>query len=270
MLTWTSRSGKEIAIAAPARNYYYARVSPDGSRLSLDARDKEQDIWIWDLRREHLDRLTDKPGADQYGLWAAGGQRVVFNSELGGKSEIYQMRPDGTGGIEQLSDTSKEKISPYPNAITKDGTQVIFRAASGPTKNDLWITSATGDRSVKILLATDHDERNASLSPDNKWMAFESDHSGRLEVYVRPFPDVNTGQWPVSTGGGSEPVWSPTGREIFYVSQDNKMMAVPVSMTRRFVADKPAALFDTTPYYFGGQGLSFGIRGAVGSDCFTA
>jgi Tol biopolymer transport system component len=258
-ITWTSRAGKETPIAAQPRNYYYVRVAPDGNRLSIDARDAEQDIWIWDLRREHLNRLTDTPGSDQYGLWAAGGQRVVFYSDMGGKSELYQMRPDGTGQIEQLTDATKDKVSPYPNAVTADGTQVIFRASTGSTRNDLWITSAKGDRSIKKLLATEHDERNATLSPDGKWMAFESDHSGRFEVYVRPFPDVDSGQWPVSTAGGQEPVWSPTGREIFYVSDDNRMMAVPVSMTRGFVAEKPVTLFDAKPYFFGGQGRNYDV-----------
>ena len=258
-ITWMSRAGKETPIAAQPRNYYYVRVAPDGSRLSIDARDEEQDIWIWDVRRDHLNRLTDRPGQDQYGLWGAGGQRVVFYSDAGGKNEIYQMRPDGTGQIEQLTDVGKEKLQPYPNAVTPDGKQVIFRAATSDTRNDLWISSANGDRSVRKLLATEHDERNATLSPDGKWMAFESDQSGRFEVYVRPFPDADSGQWPVSTAGGTEPLWSPAGKEIFYLSEDNKMMAVPVSTVGGFVAEKPVPLFDTTPYFFGGQGRNYDV-----------
>jgi serine/threonine-protein kinase len=258
-ITWASRSGKETPVAAPSRNYYYARVSPDGSRLSLDVRDQEQDIWIWDLRRGDLSRLTDRPGSEQYGLWTAGGERVVFSSQVDGRNEIFQMRPDGTGAMEQLSDTSKEKLTGFPNAITPDGKQVIFRAATTQSKNDLWVTSATGDRSVKTLLATEHDERNASLSPDGKWMAYESDRSGGFEVYVSPFPAADTGRWPVSTGGGAEPLWSPTGTEIFYLSDDNRMMAVPVSTANGFVADKPVELFDATPYYFGGQGRNYDV-----------
>jgi eukaryotic-like serine/threonine-protein kinase len=257
-ITWVSRAGVETAIPAEPRNYYYARIAPDGSRLTLDTRDQEQDIWIWDLRRDDLNRLTDKPGSEQYGLWAAGGQRVVFSSDSTGKNEIYQMRPDGTGQVEQLTDTAKEKLTPFPNAVTTDGKQIIFRAASGVRKNDLWITSASGDRSVRTLLATEHDERNATLSPDGKWMAYESDQSGRFEVYVRPFPDVDAGRFPLSTAGGEEPVWSPTGKEIFYVAGD-KMMAVPVSTVGGFVAQKPMVLFNTKPYFFGGQGRNYDV-----------
>jgi hypothetical protein len=95
------------------------------------------------------------------------------------------------------------------------------------------------------LLATEHDERNASISPDGKWMVFESDLSGgRYEIFVRPFPDVDAGQFPVSTGGGSKPLWSPAGGEIFYVSTENKLMSVRVDTTRGFSAEKPVVLFD--------------------------
>jgi serine/threonine-protein kinase len=169
------------------------------------------------------------------------------------------MRPDGTGQIEQLTDTTPDRVMPFPNAITPDGKEVIFRGAKGPSRNDLFVVSLTGDRPIRTLLATEHDEKNATLSPDGKWMAFESDLSGRVEVYVRPYPDVDAGQWPVSTAGGDEPVWSPTGTEIFYRSVDNKMMAVPVSTARGFVADKPALLFDSAPYFFGGVGRNYDV-----------
>jgi eukaryotic-like serine/threonine-protein kinase len=258
-ITWTNRAGKETPIPADPRNYYYARIAPDGSRLSLDIRDQEQDIWIWDLRRETLSRLTVRSGADQYGLWTPKSDRVVFNSAGGGKSELFQMRADGTGQVEPVSDTSKEKLSPFPNAITPDGNQVIFRAASSASRNDLWIVSLRGDRSVKPLLAKEHNETNATLSPDGKWMAYESDLTNRYEVYVRPFPDVDAGQFPVSTAGGTEPLWSQKSAEIFYVSADNKMMSVRVSTTKGFVAEKPTMLFDTKTYYFGGQGRNYDV-----------
>jgi serine/threonine-protein kinase len=121
------------------------------------------------------------------------------------------------------------------------------------------VASLTGARAIRTLLATEHDEKNATLSPDGKWMAFESDLSGRVEVYVRPFPDVDAGQWPVSTTGGDEPVWSATGTEIFYRSLADTMMSVPVSTARGFVADKPVPLFDAAPYSFGGLGRNYDV-----------
>lgn len=256
-ITWTDRAGRETPIAVQPRNYYYVRLSPDGAYLSLDARDEQEDIWIWDLRRGAISRLTDKPGAEQYGLWMPKGLGVVFNSASGSRTELYRMRRDGTGQMEQITETSAERLAPFPNAITPDGEQVIFRAATTNSKNDLWIASMTGPRSVRKLLDGPHHELNASLSPDGKWMAYESDQSGRTEVYVRPFPDVQSGQFPVSVAGGSEPVWARN--EIFFIADDSKLMAVPVSTTSGFVAEKPVVLFDVSPYYFGGQGRNYDV-----------
>jgi eukaryotic-like serine/threonine-protein kinase len=257
-LAWVDRTGRETPIAAPKRNYFYARVSPDGTRLSLDSRDEEQDIWIWDVKRETLSRLTDKPGPDQYGLWTKD-HRVVFSSLASGRAELFSHRPDGVGQPLQVSDSAAEKLVPFPNAVTPDGLEVIFRSAAGTPKNDLWIANMK-DRKVRKLLATEHDERNAALSPDGDLMAFESDLSGgRFEIFVRPFPDVEAWQSKVSTEGGQEPVWSPDGREIFYLA-GGQLMAVRVSRAAGGIElDKPVALFDVGAYFFGGAGRNYDI-----------
>lgn len=258
-LAWVDRSGKETPIAAPARNYYYARISPDGTKLSLDARDEEEDIWIWDVRRETLVRLTDQAGTDQYGLWTPD-NGIVFSS-FGGTNrvELYRHRPDGVGRPERLTDTAAERLTPYPNAVTPDGKHVIFRSSVGSTQNDLFIVDMTGDKKVRPLLSSEHDERNAAMSPDGRSMLFESDMSGGgFEVYIRQFPDVAGEQLKVSINGGTEPVWSPQGREIFYVA-DNKLMSVQVTRGSGLQLSRPVALFDVTPYFFGGTGRNYDV-----------
>lgn len=256
-IAWVDRTGRETPIAAPKRNYFYARVSPDGTRLSVDSRDEEQDIWIWDVRRETLSRLTDKPGPDQYGLWTKD-HRVVFSSSVSGRIELFRHRPDGVGQPEQISDAAAEQLMPFPNAVTPDGLQVIFRSGTG-AKNDLWIAHVK-DKTVRKLLATEHDELNAALSPGGEFMAFESDLSGgRFEIFVRPFPDVEAWQVQVSTEGGQEPVWSPDGREIFYLA-GGKLMAVRVTRTGGGIElGKPVPLFDVNPYFFGGAGRNYDV-----------
>jgi len=260
-VVWVDRAGRETPTTAPPRTYFYARVSPDSARISLDVRDQEQDIWVWDVKRETLSRLTDKPGADQYALWTPD-RRVVFTSTSNdGKLELFQHRPDGVGQPVQITDTTAEKVQPYPNAITPDGKQVIFRASAGGRKNDLFLADLAGDKKVRVLLSTEHDELNAALSPDGAFMAFESDLSGsRLDIFVRPFPNVEGLQTKVSIAGGAEPVWAPKGYELFYLA-DNKLMAVTatVSPSRGIELGKPAALFDTTPYFFGGIGRNYDI-----------
>ncbi|HEX6323306.1 MAG TPA: protein kinase, partial [Vicinamibacterales bacterium] len=259
-IVWVDRAGRETPTGIPARNYFYVRISPDGSRLSLDARDEDQDIWIWDLARESLSRLTDRPGPDQYGLWTPD-RRIVFSSVMGGRSELFHHREDGVGEPEQITDTSVSKLLPFPNAVTPDGKRVILRAAvSGTALSDLYTAEIGGDRTITPLLATEHDERNAALSPRGDYMVFESNLSGgRYEIFVRPFPDVDRFQRNVSTAGGEEPVWSPDGREIFYI-QGNRMMAVPVEMSSNGLElKKPVPLFDVSPYFFGGLGRNYDI-----------
>jgi serine/threonine-protein kinase len=259
-LCWVDRSGKETAVPAPQRNYFYVRLSPDGTRVTADVRENEQNTWIWDLKRETLLRLTDKPGQFQYGLWTPDSQHVVVSVTTNGVNNLFQMRPDGTGQMEQVTDVAKDKLSPFPNAVTPDGTKVIFRAGVASNKNDLFVAPLTGtDHTAAKLLATEHDERNATISPDGKWMAFESDLSGRYEVYVRPYPNVDTAQFPLSVAGGLKPAWSPAGAEIFYLSDDGKMIAVPVDTTKGFVAGKPVALFDARPYFTGAVGRNYDV-----------
>ncbi|MEX2663563.1 MAG: hypothetical protein WD227_16650, partial [Vicinamibacterales bacterium] len=258
-ITWVDRSGRETPIPIAPRNIFYARVSPDGARISLDIRDKEQDIWIYDLKREDLQRLTDKPGPDQYGLWASN-QQLIFSSNASGRQELFRHRPDGVGQPERITDTAAEKLVPFPNAVTPDGQQVIFRSTSGGAKNDLFVADISGEKKVRPLLTSEHDEKNAALSPDGAFMAFESDVTGgRVEVFVRPFPNVNDMQVKVSSDGGTEPVWARDGSEIYYIG-NRKLMAVKVPKAGGMLElEKPVALFDVGQYFFGGAGRNYDV-----------
>jgi serine/threonine-protein kinase len=258
-LAWVDREGRETPIPAPPRNYFYARVSRDGSRLSLDVRDQQQDIWLWDVRRDTMTRLTDSPGSDQYALWTSD-DRVVFTSMAGaGGSELFRHRTDGVGTPEQITSVQSDGLQPFPNAMTPDGKQVVFRAVVG-AKNDLFVAEIGSNGKARPLIATPHDERNAALSPAGDFIAFESDVSGgRFEILARPFPDVDAAQFRVSTEGGTEPVWSPDGREIFYVSS-RQLMSVRVTRTPGgLLLDKPQTLFDASPYFFGGAGRNYDV-----------
>ena len=211
----------------------------------LDVRDQERDIWILDSRGA-LNRLSaTKESAEEYGLWTPDGQRIIFVRRLGQKNGIFWTRADGIGEPQLLVDQEA-----FPNAVTADGKTLIFRALRSVSGvgNDILAVSLAGDRKVTTLVATDHDELNAVLSPDNQWMAYQSDLSGRMEIYVRPFPNVEGGQTLISTSGGTEPLWAPDGREIFYRSADNKLMSVAVTGRRELVAEKSKLLFDMASY----------------------
>jgi len=259
-LAWVDREGRETPITDEPRAYVYARLSPDEQRLSLDIREENQDIWILDLARLTLSRLTFDPGPDNYAEWFPDSVRVVVGSRQQGRAnpDLAVYRANGTGQADWLTDTTEE-IARVPNAVTPDGKTVIFRGPLGERQDDLFTVPVDGDRNVETLLSTEHSELNAALSPDGRWMAFQSNASGRFEVYVKPFPNVNDGLWQLSRGGGSKPVWSRDGREVFFVSADTRMMAVPVAARDTFAPGTPEALFDASAYHFGAPGRNYDV-----------
>ena len=232
-LVWVDRTGKEEIIPAPTRVYLYPRVSPDGTRLALDIRDQENDIWIWDLVRETLTRLTFDPATDSYPVWSPDSQRLIFASARSGQANIYWQAADGTGAVERLTDSRNVQS---PHTITADGAEVLFREGSAARHSDLMRLlmgspqrpPAAGVSKTTPLLHTMFDERNAELAPKGQWLAYESNESGRYEIYVRPFPTVDSGRWQVSTSGGRTPVWSRTGNELFYLAPDGTIQGVRV------------------------------------------
>ena len=252
-LVWVERDGREQPLAAPARPYVYPRMSPDGTRIALDVRDQENDIWVWDLGRETLSRLSFDAGTDDYPVWMPDGQQVLYSAPTEGRRDAFRRAADGTGEVEQLT-THERPIRPY--AVTPDGTRLILREDVAVGQLDLVVMVLDGDRELEPLLTSEFNERNAEISPDGLWMAYESDESGQFEIYVRPFPDVNTGRWQVSTGGGTEALWSPVGGELFYRTPDGRVMSVPVTTEDSFAAGNPsvavaASYFDGPEPFWG-------------------
>ena len=229
-----------MPIKAPPRAYFYPRLSPDGTRVALDVRDQEHDIWIWDLARETLTRLTFGPTFEQYGVWTPDGKTVIYaSSKVGGPRaprSLFRRPSDGTGTAEQLTQGA---VAQFPSTVTPDGTALIFREETPPSKigtppgMDLVLLPLQGERRPRPLLPTPFDELNAEVSPDGRWLAYESNESGRNEIYVRPFPNVDAGKRQVSTNGGTQPLWARNGQELFYESM-GALMRVPVKTGSTF------------------------------------
>ena len=253
-LVWVDEKGREEPIAAPLRNYIYPRIGPDGRRVALDIRDAESDIWVWDFAGETLTRLTFDASNDTYGHWTPDGLRVVFSSAREGPANVYWKAADATGPATRLTESDGGLAV---NAVTPDGTQVVVAADGVGGQNDLFVVTLDSDRGSEALLVTEFDERNAALSPDGKWIAFESNASGRYEVYVRPFPDVESGQWPISAAGGRYPVWARHGRALFFL-QGTQLMTASVQTGARFAHGTPEVVFEA-PYFFGAAGRNYDV-----------
>ena len=195
-LVWVDRDGREETLAAEPRAYRYPRISPDGSRLAVDVRDQEQDIWIWDFARETLTRLTFDPGRDSFPVWTPDGRQVAFASNRDERGfNLYWKAADGTGAVERLTESENGQ---RPYAFTPDGRQLVFLEIDEELRRNLGALSLKG--SPEPLLATEFDERNAEISPDGRWLAYQSNASGQHEIYVRPFPKIEDGQWLISKG----------------------------------------------------------------------
>lgn len=261
-LVWVDRNGKEEPLPAEKRSYVYPRISPDGKHVALDIRDQQNDIWIWDFARRTLSRLTFDPGLNRAVVWTPDSRRVIFSAERGGRESLFWQAADRSGSPEQLATTTPDRPQ-GPLSISPDGKVLVF-GEPGQPPFDLYTLSMDSDRTVAPLLNESYSEHNGEISPDGRWLVYQSDESGSSEIYVRPFPNVTAaGRSQVSSGGGTRPAWSRDGRELYYLGLDGAMMAVPVdSSTSReaFSAGRPTVLF-STPYYVVQAGRSYDVAG---------
>jgi serine/threonine-protein kinase len=201
-------------------------VSPDGTQVAVSITDENEDIWVWDFRQQRLNRVTSDTAADRGPVWTQDGQRIVFHSLREGPFNLYAQLADGTGPAERLIESTNQQT---PSGVSPDGKQLLFFEAVPGMRRDLFLLELDGTRRVRPLLQTPFEERNGLISPNGHWLVYESDRSGRFEIYVRPFPDVNAGQWPVSTAGGMRPIWARSGHELFFVAPDGALMTVRVA-----------------------------------------
>jgi serine/threonine-protein kinase len=246
-LAWVTRQGETRAVTAPPRPYTSVRLSPDGTRAALEVRDQEHDIWIWDFARETLAKLTDGASQERNPVWSSDGREIYFVSNRGGAFNLFRQAAAAMGGATRLttSPSSEFPTSLVGNALVgyADGPQ-SFDLISFTHATRVAATETSGTAAAKPLVATPSIEHNPDVSPDGRFLAYQSNESGRFDIYVRPFPNVDSARWLVSPDGGNRPVWSRRGDELYYL-YGGTMMALPVQTDKdAFVWSRPAKLFD--------------------------
>jgi Tol biopolymer transport system component len=241
------RAGKLIDRIGPLGRYIGMDWSPDGKSLAVHRHDGNGgDIWLFELMRGTISRFTFDAGQDNsMPIWSPDGKRIVFSSFRDGKWGLYQKLSNLTGKDELLYESAGTEKAPM--SWSPDDKYIVFEVTDVRTAWDLWVLPLTGDRKAYPLMQTPFNETWADISPNGKWIVYDSDETGRYEVYIRPFP-AGDGKWQVSANGGWYPRWKKDGKELFYVdaAANGKMLSVRVNTSGQAPEFSPATpLFDS-------------------------
>jgi len=246
-LRWHDRSGASTGSPTAPAQYASPRLSPDQKSVvvaMIDAATALPDLWVLGLARGASSRLTSDPATDWFPVWSADGGRLLFGStRSGGTSTIFQKAVGGGQEEPAAEGMFSPAVATFPSDLSGDG-RFLLSVQLTPRGYDLGVLRFAGERKSSTFLGTLFNEVQPRFSPNTRWVAYASDESGRFEVYVRPFPAAS-GQTQISIAGGMQPEWRRDGKELFYISADGKLTAVPVTTDgATFSAGTSHALFD--------------------------
>jgi Tol biopolymer transport system component len=244
-LVWRDRAGKQIGTLGDPGGYMDLSLSRDRKKVAVsmtDPRAGPPDIWIFDVARGLRSRFTFDPAADRCPTWSPDGTRVAFVSNRKGQFNLYVRSDAGSAVEEAVLEDDRDKVL---TDWSTDGRYLLFETRGDPnTQSDVWALPLSGDRKLISVLQTAYREQNAAFSPDGRWIAYDSDESGRSEVYVTPFPGPGR-KWQVSTSGGLLARWPGTGKEIFFDGPGERLVAAEVSAQGdTFVVGRTEPLFE--------------------------
>jgi Tol biopolymer transport system component len=238
-LSWYDRGGKRLGTIGTPELYESISLSPDEKRVAADRiepQTRKSNIWVVDLSTGIVSRATF--GNDHGSVWSPDSRELAFASFRTGKSALYRKVPGGKEAAILESDEYQ-----YPSAWTADGKLILVTMPTGSTTFSQLLLDGT--RKPVALLKSDFDIRDASLSPDGRWIAYDSVQSGRWEVYVASFPSFSQTRQ-ISDAGGVQPLWRKDGKELFYLTRDGKLMAAQINVGTTIETGPPQLLFQTT------------------------
>ena len=262
--SWIDRRGEATPFLTESRTYAEARIAPDGSKVAMmELTNENWDIWVYDVGRGVRTRLTFPEGIEGPAVWSPDGTELIFSSDRDGSDNLYRKRADGSGEIERLTDNP---AALFVSDWSSDGRYVLT-TRSGPEDteegwragNDLaYIDLQEDSGTLQQYLVTEFGELEAAFSPDVRWVVYQSNESGQMEIYIRPFPPAG-GKWQVSDSGGAYARWSPDGRELYYRKDEGIVVVDVVTTEAAFSASRPRQLLRGNVYGgYGGLALSGG------------
>ena len=222
-LIFYDRTGKRLGVVGGLAEYISMSLSPDAQRIAAGIYDYQahnNSLWILDVVRETRARFTFEASYNQGAIWSPDGSKICYASNQGGTYNLYSRTSSGAGGAELMLQTNQDK---FPFDWSPDGKFMIFGVNGGAqTGQDLWLLSVQ-DRKASPFVQTEYNESDGRFSPDGRWIAYDSNESGQTEVYIKPTMGEGS-RWQVSTSGGAFPLWRRDGKELYYLSPENKVM----------------------------------------------
>ena len=265
-VVWVARDGKTQPVDPEWQGLFDdPSLAPDGTRLavsmvpdvSYDATAQTSNVWIKRLDRGPSTKLTLEEKTDRYGAWTPDGRSVTFSSNEAGSFDLWTKRADGSTQAKLELHYSRGAFSPR---WSPDGRWLVFRTDRGQAGAGDILGIRPGIDTVPVpLVATRFTESAPAISPDGRWLAYSSNESGQNEVYVAPFPNTAAAKWAVSTGGGTEPLWSHSGKELFYRDVAGNLVAAAVHSTPTFSSGRLTVLFPAAAYLSFARGLEYAV-----------
>jgi hypothetical protein len=240
-VVWIDRRGREETLLEADRRHRAASLSPDGRSVAITVDDGNPDIWVYNLDRKVLNRLTFSPRSEHTPIWYPDGRRIAFVLDAP-PFHLYSVPADGSG---EPTVVLESPIDSYAEAISPDGRWMVVRQLSSDQGYDLGLLEVGDGQDVRPLRNTPFRERFATVSPDGRYVAYESDESGRDEIYIQSFPEPGV-RTQVTRDGGGAPLWAANS-ELFYWNGD-RLFAVPVGTTPELSIGEPEALFTASRY----------------------
>ena len=240
---WIDRTGDARPVATvPAGPYLFSRLSPDGQKVAVNVRraaSRTSDVWVYDLVRGVPTRLTFE-GSNTWPVWSPDGKRVVYGARTTGLANLYAANADGSGQPERLTTSDYEQI---PSSWSSTTNTIAFLQRPQVGSYGIWVLPMEGDRKPRLFLESRFNLSHPEFSPDGRWIAYLSNESGTSAVYVQPYPGPGE-KIRISTGGGTEPLWSTNGRELLYRPLTRQVFSAAIRSLSPFRADTPRLLFE--------------------------
>jgi Tol biopolymer transport system component len=244
-LEWFDRTGKKTGVFGEPGLHFFPRISPDGTRIAFDEYEtgtQTSQVWVGDLSRGVQTRLTSSPGSNSSAVWSPDGSRIAFQSDRKHQADVYVRAATGTGADEAITDEDGQKI---PTDWSRDGRflAIFDREAGGDRQIGLSAIPLSGDRkALGVVPKVPGLLGSGRLSPDGRWLAYDTDESGRNEVYIVSFPEGQS-RVQVSNAGGVNAKWSRGGREVLYTTFDGKVTSVEIDTSHGLRVGTPKPLF---------------------------